>query len=130
MRVVTDRSKIGMPEVGIGLIPDVGGTYILSRAPGLGLHAALSGAPFSGADAIALASPTTSCRTRSSDRSPPAVVGEDDVRPPSRRSRSSRRRVSFWPNNDWIDECYGAETSPGSSPRCGHEDADAHEAAD
>lgn len=55
VRVVTDRSKIGMPEVGIGLIPDVGGTYILSRAPGLlGLHAALSGAPFSGADAIAL----------------------------------------------------------------------------
>ena len=50
VRVVTDRSKIGMPEVGIGLIPDVGGTYILSRAPGLlGLHAALSGAPFSGA---------------------------------------------------------------------------------
>ena len=55
VRVVTGRSKIGMPEVGIGLIPDVGGTYILSRAPGLlGLHAALSGAPFSGADAIAL----------------------------------------------------------------------------
>jgi enoyl-CoA hydratase len=54
-RVVTDTSKIAMPEVGIGFIPDVGGTYLLSRAPGqLGLHAALSGAPFSGADAIAL----------------------------------------------------------------------------
>src|SRR5690625_813414 len=54
-RVVTDTSKIGMPEVGIGFIPDVGGTYLLSRSPGaLGLHAALTGAPFSGADAIAL----------------------------------------------------------------------------
>ena len=55
VRVVTDTTKMAMPEVGIGFIPDVGGTYLLSRAPGaLGLHAALTGAPFSGADAIAL----------------------------------------------------------------------------
>lgn len=54
-RVVTDTSKVAMPEVGIGFIPDVGGVYLLSRAPGgLGLHAALTGAPFSGADAIAM----------------------------------------------------------------------------
>jgi enoyl-CoA hydratase len=31
IRVVTDTSKIAMPEVGIGFIPDVGGTYLLSR---------------------------------------------------------------------------------------------------
>ncbi|MCB9410851.1 3-hydroxyisobutyryl-CoA hydrolase, partial [Mycolicibacterium sp.] len=55
IRVATDRSKIAMPEVGIGFIPDVGGTFLLSRAPGnLGLHAALTGAPFTGADAVAL----------------------------------------------------------------------------
>jgi enoyl-CoA hydratase len=55
IRVVTDTSKVAMPEVGIGFVPDVGGTYILSRAPGnLGLHAALTGAPFSGSDAIAM----------------------------------------------------------------------------
>src|SRR5271163_2054681 len=54
-RVVTETSKVAMPEVGIGFIPDVGGAYLLSRAPGsLGLHVALTGAPFSGADAIAL----------------------------------------------------------------------------
>ena len=63
-RVVTDTSKIAMPEVGIGFIPDVGGVYLLARAPGgLGLHAALTGAPFSGADAIAMGLPTTTCRT-------------------------------------------------------------------
>ncbi len=54
-RVVTETSKIAMPEVGIGFVPDVGGAFLLSRAPGrLGLHAALTGAPFSGADAIAM----------------------------------------------------------------------------
>lgn len=52
-RVVTERSKIGMPETGIGFVPDVGGTYLLSRAPGeLGTRMALTGAPIGAADAI------------------------------------------------------------------------------
>lgn len=55
VRVVTDTTKLGMPEVGIGFIPDVGGTFLLARTPGLlGVHAALTAAPFSGADAIAM----------------------------------------------------------------------------
>jgi enoyl-CoA hydratase len=33
-RIVGDTSRIAMPEVGIGLVPDVGGSLILSRAPG------------------------------------------------------------------------------------------------
>ncbi|MBE9374544.1 enoyl-CoA hydratase/isomerase family protein [Saccharopolyspora sp. HNM0983] len=52
-RVVTERSKVGMPEVGIGFVPDVGGTFLLARAPGeLGTHLALTGAPVTGADAV------------------------------------------------------------------------------
>lgn len=54
-RIVTERTKIGMPETGIGFVPDVGGTFLLSRAPGeLGTHAGLTGAMFTGADAIAM----------------------------------------------------------------------------
>ena len=53
-RVVTERSVVGMPEVSIGIIPDVGGTWLLSRAPGrLGLHLGLTAERMSGADAIA-----------------------------------------------------------------------------
>lgn len=53
-RIVTERSKIGMPEVGIGFIPDVGGTYLLSRAPGeIGTHVALTTARMTAGDAIA-----------------------------------------------------------------------------
>jgi enoyl-CoA hydratase len=53
VRVVSERAMVGMPEVTIGFVPDVGGTYLLSRAPGQsGTHVALTGAPISGADSI------------------------------------------------------------------------------
>jgi enoyl-CoA hydratase len=53
-RIVTERSRIGMPETGIGFVPDVGGTYLLSRAPGeIGTHLALTTATMTAADAIA-----------------------------------------------------------------------------
>ncbi|MFC8700870.1 enoyl-CoA hydratase/isomerase family protein [Streptomyces anulatus] len=53
VRIVTERSRIAMPETGIGFVPDVGGTYLLSLAPGeLGTHLALTGAPVGAADAL------------------------------------------------------------------------------
>lgn len=53
VRVVTERSTMGMPETTIGFVPDVGGTYLLSRAPGeTGTHMALTGAPVGAADAL------------------------------------------------------------------------------
>jgi enoyl-CoA hydratase len=55
IRVVTERTRVGMPEVSIGFFPDIGGTYLLARAPGeLGTHLALTGGNATGADAIAL----------------------------------------------------------------------------
>jgi len=52
-RIVTERSMLAMPETGIGLVPDVGGTWLLSHAPGeVGTYLALTGARMSGADAI------------------------------------------------------------------------------
>jgi enoyl-CoA hydratase len=52
-RVVTERSKLGFPEVTIGYIPDVGATWLLSLAPGeLGTRLALSAESVGAADAI------------------------------------------------------------------------------
>ncbi|MEV0902406.1 enoyl-CoA hydratase/isomerase family protein [Actinoplanes sp. NPDC049802] len=54
VRIVTERSRLAMPEAGIGLHPDVGGSWLLSHAPGeLGTHLALTGTTVGAADAIA-----------------------------------------------------------------------------
>jgi len=52
-RLATETLAFAMPEVGIGFAPDVGGTWLLSRAPGeLGTHLALTGERIGAADAI------------------------------------------------------------------------------
>jgi enoyl-CoA hydratase/carnithine racemase len=52
-RVVCESSQIAMPECGIGLVPDVGGSFILARAPGrLGEYLGLTAARMGPADAI------------------------------------------------------------------------------
>ncbi len=54
LRVVTERTKMAMPETNIGLFPDVGGGYFLSRCPGrLGEYLALTGHMVGGSDAMA-----------------------------------------------------------------------------
>lgn len=54
-RIVTDTTRMAMPEITIGLYPDVGGSYFLSRLPGrLGLFLGLSAQQFGAADALHL----------------------------------------------------------------------------
>ena len=51
-RVVTERSRVAMPEVGIGFFPDVGASWLLSRAREIGAYLALSATSVAAADAI------------------------------------------------------------------------------
>ena len=54
LRVVTPRTKMAMPETGIGLFPDVGGGFFLSRCPGrVGEWLALTGQTIEAGDALA-----------------------------------------------------------------------------
>lgn len=110
VRVVTESSKIAMPEVGIGFIPDVGGTYLLSRAPGLlGLHAALTGAPFGAGDAIAMGFADHFVPREKLELFTATVVADGAegavaahaVEPPPSPLAAQR---------DWIDQCYAGET--------------------
>ncbi|NVM75830.1 enoyl-CoA hydratase/carnithine racemase [Duganella sp. SG902] len=53
VRIVTDKTRMAMPEVNIGLFPDVGGSYFLSRAPGaLGYYLGVTGVTINAADAL------------------------------------------------------------------------------
>lgn len=55
IRVVTERSTLAMPETRIGFTPDVGGTWLLGRAPGrFGEYFGLTGGTMNGADAVYL----------------------------------------------------------------------------
>ena len=131
VRVVTDTTKMAMPEVGIGLIPDVGGTFILSRAPGLlGLHAALTGANFDGADAIALGFADHFVPHDKLPTFKDAIVADGidaalaafATEPPPSRLLAQR---------DWIDHCYAGDTAEDIIAALrGHGTAPAVEAAD
>lgn len=55
LRIVTERTRMAMPETHIGLFPDVGGGHFLSRCPGhIGEYLALTGHVIGGADAVAV----------------------------------------------------------------------------
>ncbi|MFC9664100.1 enoyl-CoA hydratase/isomerase family protein, partial [Nocardia sp. NPDC127606] len=109
-RIVTERSKIGMPEVGIGFVPDVGGTYLLSRAPGeLGTHVALTTARMTAGDAIAtgfadyyVPSPAIPALLEALRRAPvaEAISAYAEQIPPS----------DLLAQQSWIDACYSADT--------------------
>jgi enoyl-CoA hydratase len=52
-RVASERTLFAMPETGIGMFPDVGGTYFLPRLPGkLGMYLGLTGARLRAADCV------------------------------------------------------------------------------
>ncbi len=110
IRVVTDTSKVAMPEVGIGFIPDVGGAYLLSRAPGaLGLHAALTGAPFSGADAIALGFADHFVPHAELDAFS-AAIASDGIESALAHHAVEPPPSSLAAQRGWIDECYAGDT--------------------
>ncbi|MCT4357548.1 enoyl-CoA hydratase/isomerase family protein [Streptomyces sp. Je 1-79] len=110
VRVVTERSRVAMPETGIGFVPDVGGTHLLSRAPGeLGTHLALTGSQADAADALltGLADhfvPSAELPRLAAEltRAPAHEVLPRFARPVQPGRLAAAR--------DWIDACYAADT--------------------
>jgi enoyl-CoA hydratase/carnithine racemase len=110
VRVVTDTTKMAMPEVGIGLIPDVGGTLLLSRTPGLlGLHCALTGAPFDGADAIAMDFADHFVPHDALADFKNAIVA-DGIDAALAAHAKEPPPSSLLTQREWIDECYTGES--------------------
>jgi len=111
VRVVTDTTKMAMPEVGIGFIPDVGGQLILSRAPGLlGLHAALTGATFGAGDAIAMGFADHFVPHDAIAAFKEAVIN-DGVDAALAAHSAEPPASPFLAQREWIDRCYAQPTA-------------------
>ncbi|MFF1377482.1 enoyl-CoA hydratase/isomerase family protein [Streptomyces sp. NPDC058308] len=110
VRVVTERSRVAMPETGIGFVPDVGATYLLGLAPGgLGIHLALTGAQLAAGDAL---------RCGLADHFVPssalprliADLAEAPVRDVLPRYVQDAPPAQLADEREWIDHCYAADT--------------------
>jgi enoyl-CoA hydratase len=111
-RIVTERSAVAMPEVGIGFFPDVGASFLLARTPGcVGTYLALTGDRMNAADAIfcrfadmhiaaaklaELPAALADCRTAGDVR---VRLGAMSVAPIPGRLQAAQR---------WIDSCFDA----------------------
>ncbi|QIB41956.1 enoyl-CoA hydratase/isomerase family protein [Streptomyces aureoverticillatus] len=108
VRVVTERSRIAMPETGIGFVPDVGGTYLLSLAPGeLGTHLALSGQQVGARDALLCG---LADHFVPSELLPRLVadLAADPVREVLARYVAEAPPGVLAEQREWIDACYAA----------------------
>lgn len=130
VRVVTERTRTGMPETTIGFVPDVGGTLLLSRAPGeSGTHAALTGAHLDGADALFLGLadhfvPSGSLPALAEaleNSTAEAAVGRFAQEPPASALAGQR---------DWIDAAYAGDDAEEILRRLRAAGGDAAAAAD
>lgn len=123
VRIVTERSQVAMPETGIGLVPDVGGTYLLSRAPGeLGTHLALTGAAVGAADAI-LCGLADHCVPSGRLPGLAAELASTDVPVAVRRHATAPPEGELAADREWIDACYAADSVEEIVDRlfaCGH----------
>jgi enoyl-CoA hydratase len=81
-RLTGENFRLAMPECAIGLFPDVGGGYFLSRMPGhIGMYLALTGASVGPADAYYLGLVTQCVPSSSFDRVKEAIVEGDPIDP-------------------------------------------------
>ena len=109
VRVVTERSTIAMPETGIGFIPDVGGTYLLGRAPGeLGTHLALTGSPIGARDALLCdLADIFVPSARIADFS--AALADLDIEDAIQQYASPAPEGKLATQRAWIDACYATD---------------------
>ncbi len=104
LRLVTERSRVAMPETAIGFFPDVGSLFLLSRAPGeIGTHLAMTGLSVGGADAV-------SCGLADAlvdSRDIPGLIARLAVGESLDAGVGNTAPVGdLAADRDWIDSCY------------------------
>lgn len=110
VRVVTERTAFAMPEVTIGIAPDIGATWLLSHAPGeLGTYAGLTGSTLTAGDVVHLG---LADHFVPSDRLGELTerLQEEDVESAVRALSQVPTRSSLAERREWIDECFGLDS--------------------
>lgn len=135
IRIVTERSRLAMPETRIGFTPDVGGSWLLARAPGrIGEYLALTGGTMDAADALYagfahhlvpsahLPALHEALENRADPSSPTELVLLFDESPEPSRLQAAR---------PWIDDAFAADDVAGILARLRRRpEAEARETAD
>ena len=123
-RIATERTVYAMPETGIGLFPDVGGGWYLSRLPGrTGVFLGLTGARLDGAECLALGIATDYVASEAIDEIKAAIVaspGDVDaildraaVAPPPARILDNRERIDRLFASDRLEEIFATLEADG-----------------
>lgn len=111
-RVVTERSRIAMPETAIGFFPDIGATWLLALAPHeWGTHMALTGDAVTAADAITTGLADVHVP---SDRLPNLITALQDCDAAAVSDCLSAHATPpeaglFTEASDWIAACYAGD---------------------
>jgi enoyl-CoA hydratase len=124
-RVATENTRFAMPETGIGLFPDVGGGWYLSRLPGrTGQFLALTGARIDGAECLSLGLATHYLPAAAFDEvkakiaaDPSAIEAILDAfaeEPPPARIEANMERIDRLFASDRLEDIYAALEADGS----------------
>ena len=107
LRLVTERSRVAMPETAIGFSPDVGSLFLLSRAPGeIGTHLAMTGLSLGGADAITCGLADALIDARDI----PAIITRLAAGEPLDAGVGNTTAVGDLASaREWIDPCYAGD---------------------
>ncbi|OYY70956.1 enoyl-CoA hydratase/isomerase family protein [Sphingomonas sp. 28-63-12] len=118
-RIATENTRLAMPETGIGLFPDVGGGWYLSRLPGrIGQFLALTGHRLDGAECLALGLATHYLPSASLDdakariiadpRSIDAILDALAVSPPAAKILAHRDQIDRLFRSDRLEDVFTA----------------------
>ena len=123
-RIATENTKFAMPETGIGLFPDVGGGWYLSRLPGrIGQYLALTGHRLDGAECLALGLATHYVPSAALDDAkariatdPQAIAATLDAlveTPPEAKILAQREAIDRLFASDALEDIYAALETDG-----------------
>ncbi len=116
VRIVTERSRLAMPETRIGFTPDVGGSWLLGRAPGrIGEYLALTGDTMDAADAIYAGFADHLLRSEHLDDLRDAFVTRADPETPTELVLlfdETAGPSALAAAREWIDDAFAADTVP------------------